>query len=258
MWDNHCHLADFDGQDLEQILQKAQKVGVEYFLTSASSFDNFDANLKIADSFKNVFVAIGLHPLFLPDMDLTSAGEKLVRIIRPELQKNPKKLMALGEIGLDFRAKLSEQEKSKQVNFFSYQLELAQKLDLPAVLHIQKAHQKTIEILQKSNFNKGGLVHAFNSGINEAEFYCKNGFKLGIGTSLLNPKSTNLLAKISKLELKDLVLETDSPFMSPFADRNNEPANLLLVVEKLAQIFSTSKDEIIKITDANSQNLWSY
>lgn len=256
MWDNHCHLADFNSDELPSILQSATVKGVQKFITSASSFDNFAENIAIAATFDNVFVTLGLHPLFLPDASLSSIDKEFKNILTTELQKNPKKLVALGEIGLDFGAKLADFEKNKQVDFFVYQLQVAQNAQLPVVLHIQKAHKKAIEVLQKSEFKQKGLIHAFNSGVNEANFYCKNGFKLGIGTGVLNPKSTKLLAKISRLNLKDMVLETDSPFMSPFFDKANNPGNLVFLAQKLADIFSTTKDEVIKITSANSQALW--
>lgn len=256
MWDNHCHLADFNPKELPSILQRAAAKGVKKFITSASSFDNFAENIAIATTFDNVFLTLGLHPLFLPDASLSAIDKKFKNSLTDELQKKPKKLVALGEIGLDFGSKLSDLEKNKQIDFFTYQLQVAQNMQLAVVLHIQKAHKKAIEVLQKSEFKQKGLIHAFNSGVNEANFYCKNGFKLGIGTSILNPKSTKLLAKISKLNLKDMVLETDSPFMSPFFGKANSPENLILLAQKLADIFSTTKDEVIKITSANSRALW--
>lgn len=256
MWDTHCHLSDFKKNELPKILQKAKNQGVNFFVTSASSFDNFDANIQIAQEFENVFLCLGLHPLFLPNSNLTASIEKLRIILQTHLQNNPKKLVALGEIGLDFRAKLNLREKTKQMAFFEAQLRLAEDLNIPTILHIQKAHQKAIEILQKTNFTKGGTVHAFNSGKNEAEFYRKKSFKLGVGTNLLNSKSHKLLAKIKRLALDSIVLETDAPFMSPFANLQNSPEYLPLLAEKLAEVFSQTKEQIIKTSSKNAEILF--
>ena len=161
--------------------------------------------------------------------------------------------MGIGEIGLDYY--YTKDNKEKQISLFKKQLSLAEKLSMPVVIHSREAFLDTYQLL--SNFKGTGVIHCFTSNIENANKYIKLGFKLGIG-GVLTFKNSNLKEVIRKIDLKSVVLETDSPYLSPepFRGKKNTPSNVVLVAERIAEIKNLSLKEVGRITTLNASELF--
>jgi len=202
--DSHCHL-DFQDFDLDRkkILFNCNQSDVNDIIVPGVTAKAWDNLIAVCQQFDMLHPALGLHPLFI-------AEHRPEHIQRLKKAITTHKITAIGEIGLDFY--LPDHNKQEQIDLFTEQLKLAQDAQLPVLLHVRKAHDKTISLL-KGHPVKGGIVHAFNGRQQQAEQYQKLGFYFGVGGAITHPRATRLRALIKALPLSSLVLETDSPDM---------------------------------------------
>jgi TatD DNase family protein len=163
--------------------------------------------------------------------------------------------VAVGEIGLDFF--LPGHDKLAQTALFEAQVEIAQHFNLPVILHVRKAHDEVLKVLRKSSL-KGGIVHAFNGSMQQAEFYMQQGFVFGVGGALTYPRAQKLQRLFTELPLNAIVLETDAPDM-PLAGHQgerNSPEHIPQIAETLAELRDEPLATIAAITTANCMNLF--
>jgi TatD DNase family protein len=246
--DSHCHL-DFQLFDVDRadILAHCQKIGVNDIVIPGVTADKWERLLKICNQSELLHPALGLHPLFMDHhtaehlLDL----KKLIAAVKP---------IAIGEIGLDFY--LPNHDKQAQIDLFTRQLKLAQSAQLPVLLHVRKAHDQTISLL-KTHRVVGGIVHAFNGSLQQAEQYIKLGFVLGVGGVITHTKATRVRTLFSQLPLASIVLETDAPDMplAEMQDQRNTPENIPIILESLANIRSESRQDIATITTDNAKRI---
>lgn len=197
--------------------------------------------IKIAKRLSNTYCAIGVHPHDSKDA-LEHKENYLDKIERLATTSN--KVIAIGEIGLDYFRNLSPVEVQKRV--FADQLALAQKLDLPVILHIRDAYEDTYDILSAFKTEKlRGIVHAFGSDENWAKKFVKLGFKIGIGGPITYPKNEMLRRTVKIIGIENIVTETDCPYLPPqqFRGKRNEPIYVAYVVEELNKIFGKDVTE---------------
>jgi len=244
--DTHCHLnfAQFDS-DRENLLEHCQAIGVKDIIVPGIKAGDWTQLLKICAQSTLLHPALGLHPLFLAD----HKPEHLLQL-KDLIENN--KIIAVGEIGLDFY--LPNHDKQAQIDLFSAQLVLAQAVKLPVLLHVRKAHDQTLSLLKKHPV-MGGIVHAFNGSLQQAEHYQQLGFVFGVGGAITYPKATRLRSLFSQLPLSSIVLETDAPDM-PLLDmqgQRNSPENIPLILNTLSAIRSESREEIATITTRNAK-----
>jgi TatD DNase family protein len=187
--------------------------------------------------------AVGIHPENIDNSNLKT----IENIIKEH------KVFAIGEIGLDYH--YNDENKDEQKEYFIKQLDLALKYDLPVIIHIREAMQECFDIL-KTRKNKG-IIHCFSGSVEMAREYIKLGYKLGIG-GVLTFKNSKLYEVIEKIDLKDIVLETDSPFLSPepFRGKKNKPCNVLYVAKRIAEIKNISLEEVINTTTATAKQIF--
>ena len=187
--------------------------------------------------------AVGIHPENIDNSNLKT----IENIIKEH------KVFAIGEIGLDYH--YNDENKDEQKEYFIKQLDLALKYDLPVIIHIREAMQECFDIL-KTRKNKG-IIHCFSGSVEMAREYIKLGYKLGIG-GVLTFKNSKLYEVIEKIDLKDIVLETDSPFLSPepFRGKKNKPCNVLYVAKRIAEIKNISLEEVINTTTATANQIF--
>ncbi|MCF6808496.1 TatD family hydrolase [Thiotrichales bacterium 19S9-12] len=235
--DTHCHL-DFDvfSPNLDSILEEAKEKNIHLFINPSIARSNFEAVINLAQTYPQIHPALGLHPCFIDqhkDDDLIHL-EKLIK---------QHQISIIGEIGLDKRTGFMD----RQIELFQKQLILAQKLQLPVIIHSVKTHQDVISYIKNTKFTFGGIIHAFSGSSEIARLFYELGFKLGVGSILSYPK--NRLSEIIKeLPLDAFVLETDSPDM-PIAkakDRVNTPLSLSTIFEIFCQLRQESKLAIEK------------
>tara|TARA_R110002050_G_scaffold9504_1_gene33309 strand:- start:468032 stop:468808 length:777 start_codon:yes stop_codon:yes gene_type:complete len=249
--DSHCHL-DFHvfDNDRTDILSRCLQLGVSDIVIPSVTADKWHRLLELCNQSSVLHPALGLHPLFMDE----HTPEHLVQLERLVASIQP---VAIGEAGLDFY--LPEHNKQAQIDLLTSQLKIAQQAQLPVLLHVRKAHDQTISLL-KMHSVKGGIVHAFNGSLQQAESYQKLGFVFGIGGVITHAKATRLRTLFSQLPLSSIVLETDAPDMpladmQEMSDYRNTPENIPKILSALAFIRTESETELATITTANAKRI---
>lgn len=247
--DSHCHLdfSDFD-PDREQVIHHCAELGLRHIIIPGVTRDRWPRLLELCQQQPMLKPAIGLHPMFMQQHRQTDLSE----LEQALADHQP---LAVGEIGLDFF--LPHQDKQAQTDLFIAQIRLAETFELPVILHVRKAHDEVLKILRQSSV-KGGIVHAFNGSLQQADFYMEQGFLFGVGGAATYPRAQKLQRLFKALPLDSIVLETDSPDM-PLAGhqgKRNSPEMIPDVLEKLAEIRQQPADLIARETTRNCQRLF--
>ena len=248
--DTHTHI-DLDVFDdhFEQVLETAKEYGVEKVLIPGVEPNGFERILNLCEKYDNVFGAVGVHP-----EDVNSYNDDIENIIK-EYLKHPK-IVAVGEIGLDYYWDKSKIELQKEI--FEKQIMLAKEVDKPILVHDREAHADTFEILKKTKASEIGVVMHCFSGSPEFAIECvKEGFYIALGgvVTFKNAKKAKEVAKIVPLE--KLLLETDAPYMAPvpFRGKENQPAYVKFVAQEIADLRGITFEEVAKATTKNAKML---
>jgi len=247
--DTHCHIDNEQfSTDRERILTHCRELGVNRIIVPAVCKSGWGELLAICNTNKGLYPALGLHPLFIDNHSHSDIDD-----LETYLSKN--KVIAIGEIGLDYYIKNTDKES--QIFYFEHQLSIADKLQLPVILHVRKSHDAVIQILRKFNI-PGGIIHAFSGSKEQAYQYIKLGFKLGFGGVLTYIAATKIRKLAKELPLDSIVLETDAPDMTVFKYKGerNSPEYILESLEALATIRQQSIDEIASITTNNAKHVF--
>lgn len=245
--DTHAHLfyENFK-DDIDVVINRAKENGVDYILVPSTDLKTAEETLKLCDKFDFIYAAVGIHPHDTKDWD----DSILTKI--EELAKHPK-VVAIGEIGLDYYYDFSP--KTQQIKAFKSQIELALNLDLPIIVHNRDSDKDMMEII--SSYCSAGLkaqFHCFNASLEDAIEYMKMSHFISFTGNITFKKSDELRGILKHIDLNHLLLETDSPFMTPVPHRGkrNEPAFVKFVAEKVAEVHNTTVDDIARITSLNA------
>ncbi|ACN99382.1 hydrolase, TatD family [Sulfurihydrogenibium azorense Az-Fu1] len=247
MVDTHCHLDMIPLQDVEESVKR-----LDYLLTIGCDKQEIKKALEIGSKYENVFVAIGYHPYDIGDLTDKDI-EELENLI-----KENSKVIAVGECGLDFYREKTP--KDKQEYFFRKQIELAKKLKKPLIIHSRSADRETEKILSEyAPFESGGIMHCFGGDERLMEFSLEAGFYISFAGNITYPKADNLRNILKKVPLDRLLLETDSPFLSPQKVRGtqNKPSNIYYTLEFASELLGIEKSKLEKTTDENFKRLFS-
>lgn len=238
--DSHCHIYNEYYEDIQNILQKANSLSVSRFFVSGCSTTSNSEVLSLL-KYPNVYGCLGLHP-----EETDNCNEEDFSFLESNLTQ--KKIIAIGEIGLDYHYTKENKEAQKQL--FIRQLELAQKYSLPVVIHSREATQDTIDILKQFPLVKG-VIHSFSGSLETALIYINMGYKLGIN-GVVTFKNSHLKDIIPSF-ISSIILETDSPFLTPHPYRGtkNDPSYIRNIAEFISNISGISLEELSKITNAN-------
>ncbi len=241
--DTHMHIGDDFGIEPDLYVKNASDAQVEVLIASFCEKDDIMLSTKFVEKYKNLYACIGYHP---------EVSNKIVEKdyeILEEMVKNNPKIVAIGEIGLDYY--WNKDNKDKQREVFCKQLEIAEKLKLPVVIHSRDSINETYEILKK--YKVSGVIHCFSGSLEMAKKFISLGFLLGIG-GVVTFKNSKLFEVIEKLELTNIVLETDSPYLTPEPNRGktNESSNIFYIAQKIAEIKNISLENVAKITTENA------
>ena len=217
-------------------------------MTYVESYLNQISNeevLKLINN-QNVYGALGIHP-----DNISSNLDKELDYITQNI--NTKGIIAIGEIGLDYYH--NDQNKEEQIKLLDYFLTLAENNNLPVIIHNRNATDDLLKIL-KRHHNKG-IIHCFSGSLETATEFIKLGFKLGIG-GVVTFKNSNLPQTLSKINIENILLETDSPYLSPAPLRGtiNEPLNLNIIEKKICEIYSLSPEEVENILESNFNDIF--
>ncbi len=244
MIDTHAHILSEFYDDIDELIEELKSKDIIKVINCADSIETSKEVLNIYNKYEGYLLpAVGIHPENIDNSNLKT----IENIIKEH------KVFAIGEIGLDYH--YNDENKDEQKEYFIKQLDLALKYDLPVIIHIREAMQECFDIL-KTRKNKG-IIHCFSGSVEMAREYIKLGYKLGIG-GVLTFKNSKLYEVIEKIDLKDMVLETDSPFLSPepFRGKKNKPCNVLYVAKRIAEIKNISLEEVINTTTATAKQIF--
>lgn len=243
--DTHCHcdFSEFD-TDREHVLQHCQQLGLLALIVPATQASGWDHLLSICAQYNELYPALGLHPMFSEqhkDSDIDLLSDYITRF-QP---------LAVGEVGLDFYHSSADSER--QIELLEQQLRLAQAARLPVIMHVRKAHEQVLGLLKKYQLC-GGIIHAFNGSLQQAERYIDMGFKLGFGGTLTYSNASKIHHLAKTLSIDDMVLETDAPDMSPSMHKGerNSPEYLLEILQALAILRDEAPELIAKATTRNA------
>lgn len=253
--DSHAHidLPEFN-KDRDQVLERARRRGVAAVINVGLDAESSRQALAMAKKYDDIFVAVGFHPHEASKMkegDLDSLAELT----------EDARVVAIGEIGLDFYRNLSPREA--QLEAFKKQLELAVELKLPVVVHCRQAHREVYDILSdwvKANpaDNRRGVIHCFSGDIDMARRYIELGFYISLAGSVTYPSAGELVGVAREVPLERLLLETDAPFLAPQARRGkrNEPAYMVHTAEKVAEIRGAPVAAVAEAATSNTIELF--
>lgn len=241
--DTHAHLDDEKYDNIENIIKSAKENSVDIIFCSAYDLKSSKQAFEISQKFENVYCTIGIHPHNAKDYTLEF--EQFARKVA-----NNKKVLSIGEIGLDYFYDLSDREVQKQV--FEKQIKLADELNLPITIHTRLATEDTLNILKanKEYLKNGGIIHCFGGSIETANEYFKLGFCLSVGGSITFKNANKLREVIKNIPLDKICLETDCPYLAPVPLRGsiNEPKNIKIIAKMLADIKEMDIKEVEEIT----------
>ena len=257
LFDTHCHLdaAEFD-HDREQVIARAQAAGVKAIVIPAVEVANFERVRLLAHSFEQGFYALGIHPMYVE----RAAPEALERLREALLQhRADPKLIAIGEIGLDFFIPeiSSGEPRAKQELFYEAQLKFALEFDLPVLLHVRRSQDTLLKYLRRHRV-RGGIAHAFNGSLQQAQQFVAFGFALGIGGAMTFERALQIRRLATELDLSALVLETDAPDISPAwlaKGCRNEPCEVQQIAQTLAELRGCSVDAIVTVTAESTRRV---
>ena len=249
IFDTHAHYDDeaFES-DREELLNSMHEGGVLGIVNASADINSSLSSVKISEKYPYVFAAVGVHP-----ENLDGLSEDYTEQIK-KIATEHKKVVAIGEIGLDYHFRLDNKEK--QIEVFENQVKLANSLDLPVIVHDREAHKDTFDILKK--YNPKGIVHCFSGSVEMAKEIVRLGMKLGIGGVLTFKNAKTRVEVVKQIPLSHLVLETDAPYLAPvpFRGKRCNSSYIKFVAEKIAEIKNISAEEVYKETFKNALEVY--
>lgn len=251
--DTHAHLAMLEHASLSEVLDRAKTSQIEKMVTVSVDEKSWESNRVLAETNSNVWYSLGLHPHEAKDwMNCKSRF-----LDAYQAAKKNQKCVALGEMGLDFYYNHSDREV--QLQCFEEQLTLAKKWNLPVIIHCRDAFQDTYDLLRKVGLGpKGGVMHCFTGNKDQAKEAVDLGLMISF-SGILTFKTAQVLKEAAKsLDLSNIVLETDCPFLAPvpFRGKPNEPSLLPETAKVLSELKSVSLDEVREHTTDNASRLF--
>ena len=244
--DTHCHLSKEYYADIFQVLKENKEADVDTIIISGCDKESIKESLEYINDYSFVYATIGYHPsevLKVSDADLEKLKKDLLN----------KKVVGVGEIGLDYH--YGKEDRDKQIILFEKQLKIAEDLKMPVVIHSRDATKDTIDCLKK--YKVTGIIHCYSGSLETAQEYIKLGYSFGIG-GVITFKNSRLSEVVSKIPLDRIVLETDSPYLTPHPYRGeiNSSKYLVYVAEKIAECKNISLEEVGKVTTENAKNIF--
>ena len=244
--DTHCHLdfSPFD-PDRDAVIQRANVAGITYFINIGSTLESSIASCELAQKYPQIYASVGVHPHDADTFD-TQAENKLRQLAKAD------KVVAIGEIGLDYYRNLSSQDSQKEA--FIKQIALAKELNLPIVIHSRQAEIDAMAIL-KAAMPIRAVIHCFSGDENFLKQCLECGFFISFTCNITYKKAQNLRDMVSLTPFDRLMLETDAPYLSPegFRGKRNEPAQIKLLAEEVSRIKGVSFAEVADKTSKNAK-----
>ena len=252
MIDSHCHINDeVFRNNPEEYIKEAEKTGVFQFLVVGCDRKTSEIAVDIAEKHSSCFAAVGIHP-----SDSKNAGPNDLEKIK-ELASN-KKVIAIGEIGLDFYWDKEEEVKKNQREYFKKQIEIANEMGLPISVHCRDGIEECLQILKENPVKLGGIMHCYAGSLESAKEFIKLGFLLGFGGTVTFKNSVRPKEVVANIPSDSYVLETDSPYLAPdpYRGKENHSKYLYLIRNKIAELRNVSPEQVEKETTENFKRVF--
>jgi len=249
--DSHAHLDDKRyNNDRENVINAIISAGVTNVINIGADMRSSRASVKLADEYDFIYATVGVHPHYADKM----SDEKIAEL---KLLALHDKVVAIGEIGLDYYYDNSERESQKK--WFRKQLQLAKELDLPVVIHDRDAHAEVLEILKNENISNG-VLHCYSGSAEMAKIVLDMGFYISFGGVLTFKNARIAVEALKAVPIERLLIETDCPYLSPEPHRGkrNSSEYMPLIAEKVAEIKRTSIEDVCNITAGNTRRLFKF
>lgn len=248
--DSHSHIDDekFD-IDREEVVSLFDENKIDFIVDPASDVKSSEKIVEIVKKFSRVYGAVGIHPQEVEGV----TDDDLKKIYNLSFSN---KIVAIGEIGLDYYYDNSPREKQKEI--FRKQLEIAKKRNLPVIIHTREAMQDTFDILSEFKGDITGVMHCYTGSFEMAEKFINLGFYISISGVVTFKNATNVREMAKKIKLDNLLIETDSPYLTPEPNRGkrNESKFVWLVAQKLSELKNIEINNLIYNTNSNARNLF--
>lgn len=247
--DTHCHLSIDDYDDIDKVIKENRDVGIEKIVISGCTRDSIIESLELSKKYNDVYVTIGYHP---SEASITTDDD--LSLLEDQILDN--KVVGIGEIGLDYHYGKDDMEMQKEL--FRRQLKIANDNNLPVVIHSRDATEDTIEIIKEFP-NVHGDIHCFSGSIETAKIYISMGYVIGIG-GVVTFKNSNLYKVVEEIGLDNIVLETDSPYLtpSPFRGEKNSSKYIPLIAEKISEVLNCPITLVSSKTIDNTNRLFDF
>jgi TatD DNase family protein len=279
--DTHCHLdySKFD-DDREAVIRRAIDAGVKRILIPALDYESSLAAIRLADSYTDIFAAVGFHPTDLDKWNGQSIEHLRMLIAAPKQEGSPPKnnLVAIGEIGLDYYWVKESEKRAFQRGVLRQQLNLAQESNKPVIIHMREeddawfgpASADLLEILSEWHAalvadshplaEKPGVLHSYNGNLQTAQKALALNFYIGITGPVTYKNAEEKRQIVRQLPLERLLIETDAPFLTPVPHRGrrNEPAFVVHIADKIAEIHNTTREHVARVTYQNANRLFGW
>lgn len=244
--DSHCHIYKEYYDDVDGIIKLSIDNKVNRYINNGCDSDTNKEVLNLCSIYDNMYGTLGIHPEYVKKYTIED-----IKFIEKNLN-NPK-VVAIGEIGLDYY--YTKENKEKQIELFEIQLKLAEKYNLPVIVHSRDATLDTLNTLKK--YKVRGIIHSFCGSIETAREYIKLGYLIGVN-GVITFKNANIKDIIKELPLKNIVLETDSPYLTPvpFRGKQNNPSHIIDIANFISELKEINLEELANITNHNLERIF--
>lgn len=254
IYETHAHYDDkkFDTDRVELLSHFLRENNIGKIVNVGASIESSKASIELAEKYEDVYAAIGVHPEDV--YDLSDVDMEWIK-----QQANHKKVVAIGEIGLDYYWCKEESKRQLQRHWFIAQLELARQVGLPVIIHSRDACEDTLDTIKDYNANGiPGIIHCFSYTKEIAREYIKLGWYIGVGGVVTFKNGKKLVETVADIPLERIVLETDCPYMAPEPYRGQRNSSIFLshVVDKIAEIKGVTPQEVERVTYENALNIY--
>ncbi len=255
IFETHAHYDDdqFDG-DRDELLRGMQEAGIYPIVNVAASIDSTKTTLELAEKYDFIYAAVGVHPSEIADLN-----ENTFAWLKE--QTNKKKVVAVGEIGLDYYWDKEPEVQANQRYWFGRQLELAREKGLPVIIHSRDAGADTMQVMKEHHAEEiPGVIHCYSYSKDMAMEFIKMGYYIGIGGVVTFKNARKLVETVEAIPLERILLETDCPYMAPepFRGKRNSSLYLPYVVQKIAELKGVTREEVECVTEENARKLFTH
>ena len=247
--DTHCHVLSEYYDNINEVVNQCKKNNVNRIIVNGCDINSNKEVLELVNKYDVIYGAIGFHPTELDDFK-----DEYFEFLENNIS-NPK-IVAIGEIGLDYY--YDNTDKNKQKEIFKRQLDIANKYSKPIIVHSRNSIQDTYNILKE--YNLFGSIHCFSGSVEMAREFIKIGYKLGIGGIITYKNAKNIREVVKDIDLSYILLETDSPYLtpSPYRGKINSPQYIPLIASTIADIKNISINDVSEVTTANAEEIFDF